>query len=80
MATASKKINVPDNRAKETVYVPRTGNKDEQDLFVSVNGTNWLLPRGRSHTVPWYVAQEVRRAEAARERYEATSERKRYKA
>lgn len=52
------------------VYVPFK-NKDDPNFFVSVNDKQWLLPRGATHKVPRYVADEIKRAEYAdRKRYE----------
>lgn len=69
MATA-KTENKPAERVE--LYVPRTGNRDETDAFVSVNGVNYLLPRGKTHMVPKAVYDEFMRSEKAKERYMET--------
>ena len=38
------------------------------DLFVSVNGVNYLLPKGKSSLVPKSVAEEIRRSQRAEEK------------
>jgi predicted aconitase with swiveling domain len=38
---------------------------EDPNLFVSVNGKNFLLPKGKTSNVPSYVAAEIRRAWAA---------------
>ena len=51
------------------VYLPPK-NKDDPNFFVSVNDKQWIIPRGTTQKVPRYVADEIRRAEAAdRRRY-----------
>ena len=51
-----------------TVFVPRAGrNSEEPNLFVSINGVNWLLPKGKESRVPEYVAQEIRRSAQAQD-------------
>ena len=41
------------------------------DLFVSVNGKNYLLPRGKKSKVPPEIAEEIRRANEAEEMMDA---------
>ena len=43
------------------ITIPRGDKRDDSNLFVSVNGVNYLLPRGKTSLVPPEVAQEVRR-------------------
>lgn len=47
------------------VFVPRGLANDDPNLFVSVNGVNYLLPRGKKSTVPKCVADEIARSELA---------------
>lgn len=58
-----------DNEAPERVdiYVPRGAANDEPDMFISVNGVNYLLPKGQTHNVPKAVADEFYRSLAAQE-------------
>nr|DAQ10722.1 MAG TPA: hypothetical protein [Caudoviricetes sp.] len=51
---------VEDNRVEITI--PRGDKRDDPNLFVSINGVNYLLPRGKTSLVPPEVAQEVRRS------------------
>ena len=51
---------VEDNRVEITI--PRGEKRDDPNLFVSINGVNYLLPRGKTSLVPPEVAQEVRRS------------------
>lgn len=58
--------------ARVTVYVPRERADEDPNLFVGINGKNYLIPRGKSSQVPPEVAEELDRAEWARHRYEKT--------
>ena len=49
------------------VAVPRGGAGEDPNLFVSVGGVNYLLPRGETSLVPPAVAAEIARAERARD-------------
>ena len=50
-----------------SVFVPRGASNEDPNLFVSINGVNYLLPRGKESTVPKAVAMELERAARARE-------------
>lgn len=50
------------------VFIPRGHAGEDPNLFVSINGVNYLLPRGQTSRVPRYVAEEIKRAERAQER------------
>jgi hypothetical protein len=55
---------------KETrvkVMIPRGASNEDPNLFVSVNGMNYLLPRGQESLVPKAVAMELNRAARAQE-------------
>lgn len=54
---------------KRRIYIERGGDHDEPNLLVSINGKNWVLPRGKESEVPEEVAQEIERSRRARERY-----------
>lgn len=48
------------------VFIPRGSNaNDDPNMFVSINGVNYLLPRGKKSTVPVEVAEEIARAARA---------------
>ena len=53
---------------RETVMIARGQAGEDPNLFVSVGGINYLLPKGESSTVPREVAYEIGRAERARAR------------
>ena len=53
------------------IAVPRGGEREDPNLFVGINGMNYLLPKGKTSLVPPEVALELRRAEHAREARDA---------
>ena len=68
---ASKKnISADDGRVE--IAVPRGGEREDPNLFVGLNGVNYLLPRGRRSSVPKAVAAEIARSERARDALDAT--------
>lgn len=52
---------------KVEITVPRGPSHDDPNLFISVNGVNYLIPRGQKSMVPIAVAQEYYRSIAAQE-------------
>lgn len=67
---SSTKTKAPDERVE--VLVPRGGEREDPNLFVGINGLNYLLPKGRRSSVPSAVAAEIARAERAREALDKT--------
>lgn len=49
------------------VFIPRGLSNEDPNVFVSVNGVNYLLPKGKESSVPKAVAAELERAARARE-------------
>ena len=71
--TASKTTEkVKDNRVE--VFVPKGYANDDPNLFVSVNGVNYLLPKGKKSLVPAHVAAEIERSKRAQERQDEKME------
>lgn len=62
---------LPDPYELEEIFIPRAGAKEDPNLFVSVNGKNFLFPKGKKSKVPRYIADEIRRSERARDAFEA---------
>lgn len=50
------------------VFIPRGSANDEPNLFVSVNGVGYLLPKGKKSLVPPHVKAEIDRSLAAQEK------------
>ena len=59
-----------DNRVE--IFVPKGYANDEHNLFISVNGVNYLLPKGKKSMVPDFVAEEFYRSQRAQERLDET--------
>ena len=59
------------------VFIPRGGDRADPNLFVGINGVNYLLPRGKKSMVPAAVAAEIERADRASDKlYQSMDERK----
>ena len=70
---ASKAVEAPkDNRVE--IFVPKGYANDDPNLFISVNGVNYLLPRGKKSMVPDFVADEFYRSQKAQERMDQNME------
>lgn len=57
------------------VYIERAVGKDDPNLFVSVNGMNFLLPKGKTSSVPKFVADEIERSRKAQRRLDENIDR-----
>lgn len=55
----------PAEEEKVEIHVPRGYANDEPNLLISINGVNYLLPRGKSSKVPKHVADEFYRSRNA---------------
>lgn len=53
------------------VSIPRGSDREDPNLFVGLNGVNYLLPRGKTSAVPQAVAEEIARSERARDALDA---------
>ena len=51
------------------VFIPRGADREDPNLFVAINGVNYLLPRGKKSMVPKAVADEIARSDLAAERF-----------
>lgn len=49
------------------LYVPRGASNEDPNLFISVNGVNYLLPKGQESLVPPVVKAEYERAQRAQQ-------------
>lgn len=50
---------------KVDIFVPKGYANDEPNQLISVNGVNYLLPRGKTSKVPKFVADEFYRSQKA---------------
>lgn len=77
MANTENKASKPAEAIKEDrveVFVPKGYANEDPNLFVSVNGVNYLLPRGKKSLVPAYVAAEIERSKMAEVKQDANME------
>lgn len=67
-----------ENKASKTaeerveVYIERGSANDDPNFYVSINGVNYLLPRGKKSMVPAHVAEEIARSKRARDKMDET--------
>jgi hypothetical protein len=61
-----------------SVFIPRGDRNGDPNLFVSVNGVNYLLPKGKESLVPPVVAEEIKRSELAQRALDAALDEMRY--
>lgn len=50
---------------KVKITLPKARGNEPKELFVGINGVSYLIPKGKPVEVPDYVAEEVKRAQAA---------------
>ena len=77
MANNENKASKPAEAVKEDrveVFVPKGYANDDPNLFVSVNGVNYLLPKGKKSLVPAHVAAEIERSKKAAEKQDEKME------
>ena len=55
--------------ARVEISIPRGAEREDPNLFVGINGVNYLLPRGKKSRVPQAVAEEIARSDKAAERF-----------
>ena len=60
--TAAAEVAEPADDGRKDIFIPRGPKNDDPNLFVSVNGKNYLLPRGKKSRVPKAVADEIERS------------------
>lgn len=53
------------NEERVDVFVPKGLANDDPNLYVSVNGENFLLPKGQTSKVPVYVKAAIERSYGA---------------
>lgn len=56
------------------LFIPKGYANDEPNLFISVNGKNYLLPKGKTSQVPACVKEEYERSMRAQEALDARTE------
>lgn len=72
MATTKKAEEIKEEKTDDGMVelrVPRAAGNDDPNVFISINGVNYLLPRGKTVKVPSFVAWEYERAQKAQDEY-----------
>lgn len=66
-ATEDAVAETPAEKKDERVelFVPKGAANDDPNLFISVNGVGYLLPRGKKSMVPPHIKAEYERSVAA---------------
>ena len=67
-------VAVEDPNEKVTIRVARIHPKEDPNLFVGINGKNYIIPRGKAVKVPRFVKEEIDRSEKAKDRFYETVE------
>ena len=57
--------NNSEGKKRVKIFIPKGYANDDPNLFVSVNGVNYLLPRGKESLVPSEIAAEIERSRRA---------------
>jgi hypothetical protein len=71
MATTEAKTAETKKDNRVPVFIPKGYANDDPNLFVSVNGKNYLLPKGKESLVPPEVKAEIDRSRKAEEAMDA---------
>ena len=68
MATTTNKEEYVD------LFIPKGYANDDPNFFISVNGKNFILPKGKTSKVPPYVKEEYDRSMRAQEALDEKTE------
>lgn len=60
---ANEKTTKKDDRVE--VFVPKGATNDDPNLYVSINGENFLIPKGEVSLVPPYIKEAIERSQRA---------------
>lgn len=58
------------NENRVEVFIPKGYAVEDPNVFVSINGAAYVLPRGKRVAVPTAVAEELHRAERAQQAWD----------
>lgn len=56
------------------LFIPKGYVNDEPNEFISLNGKNYILPRGKTSKVPVAVKKQYEKSQRAQARLDASSE------
>ena len=60
----TEKVAVTDEERVE-LFIPRDPSDENQNLFIGINGVNYILPKGQTSKVPKFVADDYYRSKEA---------------
>lgn len=66
--TTPETVEEPKVEEKVELFIPRGAANDDPNFFISVNGVNYILPRGKKSMVPPHIKAEYERSVKAQER------------
>ena len=61
--------NTTKKEEKVDLFIPKGYANDEPNFFISVNGKNFILPKGKTSLVPPAIAEEIRRSQAEENKF-----------
>ena len=71
MATTETKTKIEEKAEKAEkrvdVYIPKGFANDDPNFFIGINGKSYILPKGKTSSVPPEVAAEYERAKKAQQ-------------
>ena len=62
---ANEKTTKNENEERVRVFIPNTYSQDDPNLYLAINGREFLLPRGEYSEVPLYVKKAIDRQNRA---------------
>ena len=68
------KAAAPVAESRVEIFVPKGFANEDPNMLISINGVNYVLPRGKKSMVPDFVAEEFYRSQRAQERLDANIE------
>jgi hypothetical protein len=77
MANNENKASKPADKVTEDrveIFVPKGYANEDPNYYVSVNGVNYVMPRGKKAVVPAHIAEEFYRSQRAQDRLDQTME------
>lgn len=59
---------------RKDIFIEKGYVNDEPNQFVSVNGYNYILPKGETSSVPAHIADEIERSRRAQRKQDKNAE------
>lgn len=71
-AAKVQRVNADKLHRQVQMYIPPARAGEEREFYVAVNGKGMYVPKGKTVTLPRYVADHLRQVIRLEERYERT--------